>query len=180
MAKDETVLDSLSGLPQPRKQHYEFVHGILPDAIRSDPEGFLSAVSGQEGKDLVDELWKTCKERFPSTNDKVDPTGLDVTTRELECGHRCILTVMPRAERMGEAHFAAAVIVPGGKMLGLFRKAASVRFFTLEVSFEGRAKETTAFFEWQFNSGGGRSHLGLGSGIAADQEEFLKAVNGRL
>jgi hypothetical protein len=180
VVKDETVLDSLQGLPQPRGHHYDFAHVALADAARSNPEGFLADVreSGAEG--LVVEIWRKCRDKFPSSEDRVDGTGLAAVARDLPCGRGCALVVLPKAERMGEAHMIAAVLIPAERLLGIFKKPAEVRFFTMEVSFDAEKQETTALFEWVYAKGGGRAHNKLATGVAVDEAAFLAAVDERV
>ena len=50
----------------------------------------------------------------------------------------------------------AAVVVPGERRFGLFKKPATLRYFTLEVGFSKGEAETTALCEWKFAKGGGK------------------------
>jgi hypothetical protein len=177
MAKDETVLDSLKGLPQPRGQHYEFAHSALPDAVRSNPDGFLRELSGDGAGKMVLEIWNRCRSKFPSSEDRVDERGLAASAAELPGGRSCALVVLPPAERHGEAHMVAAVVVPGERRLGIFRKPPSVRYFTLEVAFESAERQTTALCEWEFTREGGRRHERRAAGVAAERAAFLAAVD---
>ena len=176
MAKDETVLDSLKGLPQPRGQHYEFAHVALAEAIISNPEGFIDELAASGGEETLAEIWRRCREKFPSSEDYVDRAGLKSSVRELPCGRRCALVVMPPAERMGEAHMIAAVLIPGERKL-IFKKPPTVRYFTLEVSYRKQDEPTTALMEWTYNPNGGRSHANLATGLEADADAFLAAVD---
>ncbi len=177
MAKDETVLDSLQGLPQPRGQHYEFAHVAMSEAVRSDPEGVVATVreSGAEG--LVTEVWKRCRQKFPSSEDRADIEGLAAAVVELPCGKNCVLVTLPPPERLGEAYMVAAVVMPAERILGLFKKAPAVRYFTLEVSFDSGQNKTIALCEWVFPKGGGKIHNKLSTGGAVEQAAFLAAVD---
>ena len=177
MPSDETVLDSLRGLPQPRGQHYHFAHVALADAARSDPEGFLAALEGPEGADFLAEIWRGVKAKYPSSEDRVDERGLAGAVEGLPCGRRCAVVVMPPAERMGEAHMVAAVVTPGERRFGLFKKPAALRYFTLEVSFGKDKAQTTALCEWKFAKSGGKSHVKCGTGLETDRAGFLAAVD---
>jgi len=177
MTKDETVLDSLQGLPQPRGQHYEFAHAALSETVRSDPEGFIADVRGSGAAGLVTEVWKRCRQKHPSSEDRVDMEGLAASAEDLPCGLSCALVALPAAERMGEAHMLAAVVMPAERILGLFRKSPAVRYFTLEVSFDSDQNETTAFCEWTFPKGGGKHHERISTGLSVDKSAFLAAVD---
>jgi hypothetical protein len=177
MVKDETVLDSLQGLPQPRGQHYEFAHVAMSETVRSDPEGVVAAVRESGAGGLVTEVWKRCRQKFPSSEDRVDIEGLSATVEELPCGRSCVLITLPSAERMGEAHMIAAVVMPAARILGLFKKSPAVRYFALEVSFDSDQKQTTALCEWAFPKGGGRIHNKLSIGLAVEKPAFLAAVD---
>jgi hypothetical protein len=180
VAKDETVLDSLKGLPQPRGQHYEFAHVALAEAIISNPDGFLDELAGSGGEDMLAEIWRRCREKFPSSEDYVDRAGLAATVEQLPSGPRCAVVEMPPPERMGEAYMVAAVVVPGGKLLGLFPRPPGVRYFTLELSYRTKAERTTSLFEWRYSDSGGRSHVTRGTGLAVDRAAFLAAVDEHL
>ncbi len=176
MAKDETVLDSLQGLPQPRGQHYEFAHVALSETVRSDPEGFVSDVRKSGAGGLVTEVWKRCRQKFPSSEDRVDIEGLDASAEELPCGRSCAVVTLPKAGRMGEAHMLAVVVMPAERILGLFKKSPAVRYFTLEVSYDSDQNETTAFCEWVYPKGGGKHHDRISSALSVDKTAFLAAV----
>ncbi len=177
MPSDETVLDSLQGLPQPRGQHYHFAHVALADAVRSDPEGILAALAGGGGADFLDEVWRGVKAKFPSSEDRVDERGLAGSVENLPCGKSCAVVIMPRAERLGEAHMIAAVVVPGERRFGLFKKPATLRYFTLEVSFGKDQVDSPALCEWKFAKGGGKSHVKCGADLKVDRAGFLAAVD---
>lgn len=177
MPSDETVLDSLQGLPQPRGQHYHFAHVALANAVRSDPEGILVALAGDQAADFLDEIWRGVKAKFPSAEDRADERGLAGAVEDLPCGKRCAVVVMPPAERIGEAHMIAAVVVPGERRFGLFKKPATLRYFTLEVGFSKGEAENTALCEWKFAKGGGKSHVKCGTDLEVDRAKFLAAVD---
>lgn len=179
MTKDETVLDSLKDLPRPRGVHYHFAHVALPEAARSDPAGFFSALEGAGAGEYLLDLWRNCRAQFPSSEDRAESGGLAGSVRELACGLRCALVVMPPPERMTEAHLAAAVLVPGRRRLGLFKAPDGVRYFTLEITYDDERRELSNLCEWQFGPEGERSRLGLGTGCPVEAEAFLAAVSER-
>lgn len=176
MAKDETVFDSLKGLPRPRGQHYEFSHSALPGAFLADPGDFLHKLSGPEGRGLPAEIWRACRQRNPSSEDRVEMSSPSVTLEELPGGHRCALAVMPAAERVGESHFSATVVLPGARRLGLFKSPARIRHFTLDVSMDAGKRPTTALLEWLLERDGGLRHRPVCDGLAAGRDAFLAAV----
>jgi hypothetical protein len=126
---------------------------------------------------MILEIWKRCRDRFPSSEDRVDARGLEASAPELPGGRRCALVILPPAERHGEAHMVAAVVLPGERRLGLFRRPPSVRYFTLEVAFESAERQTTVVCEWLFSKEGGRRHERRAAGIAAERTAFLAVVD---
>ena len=177
MAQDETVIDPLLDVPPPRGQHHAFAHRALPEAAFADLPGLLDALAGADAETLLAEMWAACGRAHPEKEDRVEPQGLAASVETLPCGQRVAVVTLPPAERITEAHMAAAVLGPSKKLLGIFKGRPQVRYFTLEFGYTDQKTERTALCEWTFGPGGEISHRNYGDLPAPEKDAFLEIVN---
>lgn len=155
---------------RPRQQHYVFAHRLLRDLFLRDPSGFLAELK-ESGDEFLQAAWMFVGMKL--TGDPGVASAREVTheVRKLEDGSLVVLITMPRATRMPEAIFVAAVYRPAAE-----GREEVARFVTLEFSRPpGLEAPITVLAEWQ-----GERHLNFGQGPAPTLNDFFAAVTALL
>jgi hypothetical protein len=151
---------------RPRQQHYVFAHRLLRDLFLRDPAGFLGELN-QDGDEFLQAAWMFVGIKLTGEPDTASAQEVKHEARKLDDGSLVVLITMPRATRMPEAIFVAAVYRPASE-----GREEVARFVTLEFSRPpGTEVPITVLAEWQ-----GERHLNFGRGPAPTLNEFFASV----
>lgn len=149
---------------QPRRQHYDFAHRILPKLIAESPDRVLDILAGEQGDSFLEQMWKHASEAVPEDQRIAERPARHV--RHLPLGRMAVVIALPTPLAVTEAHFVAVVAAA----------PKSVRYFTLELGVDYPNEEPrTVFCEWT-----GGSHMNFGSGPAAELGAFLDTIEARI
>lgn len=151
---------------RPRQQHYVFAHRLLRDLFLRDPSGFLAELN-QNGDEFLQAAWMFVGVKLTGDPDAASAPEVKHEVRKLDDGSLVVLITMPRATRMPEAIFVAAVYRPAAE-----GREEVARFVTLEFSRPpGMQTPITVLAEWQ-----GERHLNFGPGPAPTLNDFFAAI----
>ena len=182
-AELERLRKEVEALPQPRTQHYNFAHRLLPAIVmQMGAMSVLVLANSERSEDFLQEVWHDCGQDA-SGDDLVSPEGLRATVAK--AGEQLIAVVtLPVPERITEAHFVAIlsdlppetddededVSEEAHEVLRLMLRSMPVRYFTLEksASFDGTPR--TVFCEWTSE----HRHLNMGDGPAPIEDHFFR------
>src|SRR5579863_8582460 len=124
------LLDTKTDEPQviPRGHHYRYAHMELPRLIFEDPAAFLELLDSPMAEAWLLHAWENVGDavRAESGAEKLEPTGLGITTCEIDSRRCCIIT-LPAPHETIECFFSAVVPDSMGK---------TCRYFVLERTQE--------------------------------------------
>jgi len=142
---------------------YQFAHRDLPSAFFHEPQGFMTALSGDEGAQVIRDLWSA------TGNGSAAPT---LVVHETPDAGTVAIVEMPSPEAAGEAHLVALIVRDGAA-----GQARWARYFTLERAIDliGE-RDMTMLCEWDPS---GR-HINHGEGPTPNPKAFLEAAFGTL
>lgn len=149
---------------QPRRQHYDFAHRILPKLVAENADRVLDILAGEQGESFLDQMWRFSGENVPEGQRIAERPVRHV--RHLPPGTLAVVLALPSPAAVTEAHFVAVVST----------QPKGARYFTLELGVDFPSEDPrTVFCEWA-----GGSHVNFGTGPAPELGAFLDAVEAQV
>ena len=152
---------------EPRPQHYDFAHRLLPREVFAAPDRVFSILESTVAlQELLLPLWQEAGGTLP-------PDGLRVSVRqELGSGWRVALVHLPPPQRATEAHFAAVAYRPSRTRLLILKEPVELRYFVLERAADADERVRAHVAEWRAD---GTRHR-LGPVADASEDGFIDAI----
>ena len=158
---------------KPRDLHYYFAHHFLRDKVASNPRRTLDDLSREKGSNYLRIHWAMIELSAEnlSEEDKLISTDV-IECFPIEIDDECsgVVVQLPPPERMTEAYYIGIIVWNPECYSSSGQTKDSYRYFTLELSRDGRTKRTV-MGEWE-----DERHSNYGKGPVPNIDDFVQAM----